>query len=339
MTNNLSTESEFRKKLDSYSTSFCAAKWWNSTIWLGSGVTTSCHHPPWNHISKKVNKNPKLLHNTKQKKKDRKKMLAGKRPKGCDYCWKFQDADPSNIPDRVYKSMIYDKEELDLAFNSDPNQDVNLKTLEISFDRTCNFSCSYCSPGFSSTWVKDINKNGPYEHLVSQGRFMYMSNHPEAQKYRSGSDDNPYVNAFWQWWETDLKNTLKELRITGGEPTLSPELWRLLASIKEQQSTNSNLQKLKLAVNSNLGTSADVFNKLKKAIDGISYFDLYTSCEATGQQAEYIRSGLDYKVWLSRVKELVLAENVQMINVMATINALCLWTLTDLLFTNNIKIH
>ena len=37
---------EFKqKKLDTKSESFCAAKWYNATIWLGSGMTTSCHHP------------------------------------------------------------------------------------------------------------------------------------------------------------------------------------------------------------------------------------------------------------------------------------------------------
>ena len=31
--------------LDTKSSSFCGAKWYNATIWLGSGMTTSCHHP------------------------------------------------------------------------------------------------------------------------------------------------------------------------------------------------------------------------------------------------------------------------------------------------------
>ena len=34
-----------RRVLDTKSSSFCGAKWYNATIWLGSGQTTSCHHP------------------------------------------------------------------------------------------------------------------------------------------------------------------------------------------------------------------------------------------------------------------------------------------------------
>ena len=35
---------EYKKQiLDTKSSSFCGAKWYNATIWLGSGMTTSCH--------------------------------------------------------------------------------------------------------------------------------------------------------------------------------------------------------------------------------------------------------------------------------------------------------
>ena len=84
---------EFKQQvLDPVSASFCAAKWYNATIWLGSGQTTSCHHPPAHLIdADKVNNNSRLLHNTDQKKEDRAKMLTGERPAGCEYCWKIED--------------------------------------------------------------------------------------------------------------------------------------------------------------------------------------------------------------------------------------------------------
>ena len=55
--------------LDSKSASFCGAKWYNATIWLGSGMTTSCHHPLPHYVPvDDVIANPKALHNTEQKK-------------------------------------------------------------------------------------------------------------------------------------------------------------------------------------------------------------------------------------------------------------------------------
>ncbi len=60
---------EFKqKKLDTKSASFCAAKWYNATIWLGSGMTTSCHHPLPHKIDlEEIKKNPSAIHNTRQK--------------------------------------------------------------------------------------------------------------------------------------------------------------------------------------------------------------------------------------------------------------------------------
>jgi hypothetical protein len=105
--------------------------------------------------------------------------------------------------------------------------DVNLKTLEIAFDRTCQFACSYCNPAFSSTWVRDIKTNGPYTSLVSDGRNHFTHTHDASQLYTYG-ETNPYTEAFFAWWESDLHKTLQELRITGGEPLMSGETWKLL---------------------------------------------------------------------------------------------------------------
>ena len=202
---------EFRQQvLDPISSSFCAAKWYNATIWLGSGMTTSCHHPPAHRVDiDKVSANPRQLHNTDQKKDDRRKMLAGERPAGCEYCWKIEDMGRDAISDRVYKSKIYPIEALNEAQNTLPDTDINLRTLEIAFDRTCQFACSYCNPAFSTTWVKDIRNNGPYTNLVSDGRNHFTHTHDSSQLFAYGQD-NAYVNAFFDWWESDLHRTLAE---------------------------------------------------------------------------------------------------------------------------------
>ena len=100
---------QYKKQiLDQKSASFCGAKWYNATIWLGSGMTTSCHHPLPHKIDPiAVQSNPKLLHNTPEKKEQRRQMQCGERPAGCEYCWKIEDINRDNISDRVYKSQIF----------------------------------------------------------------------------------------------------------------------------------------------------------------------------------------------------------------------------------------
>jgi organic radical activating enzyme len=318
---------EFRQQiLDTKSASFCAAKWYNATIWLGSGMSTSCHHPPAHKIDlEEIKTRPSAIHNTVEKKIDRLNMQLGNRPKGCEYCWKIEDMGRDAISDRVYKSKIYPIEALDEA-NKTPHQaDVNLRTLEIAFDRTCQFACSYCNPAFSSTWVKDIDRNGPYTSLVSDGRGHFTHTHGSSQLYRFG-EENPYVTAFHKWWESDLHKTLQELRITGGEPLMSGETWKLLDWFK----TNQGKSKTRLAINSNLGREVDL-DRLLDSIEGLEV-DIYTSQESVYAQAEYVRDGLDYDAWIANVQKLLDSNRVRAVHCMATINALCLDSLPSLLY-------
>ena len=320
------TDLEFKQQvLDTKSASFCAAKWYNATIWLGSGMTTSCHHPPAHLVDvSMLSSNPRLLHNTDQKKEDRRKMIAGERPSGCEYCWKIEDMGSDAISDRVYKSKIYPIEVLNEAFETPADDDVNLRTLEIAFDRTCQFACSYCNPAFSSTWVRDIRKNGPYNGLVSDGRNHFTHAHDASQLYKFG-ETNPYVEAFFAWWESDLHRTLQELRITGGEPLMSGETWKLIDWFKH----NPGRSQTRLAINSNLGTAVDL-DRLLNSIDGLEV-DLYTSNESVGLQAEYIRDGLVWDDWANNVERLLDSRKFRGIHIMNTINALCLYSLDQFL--------
>ena len=317
---------EFKHEvLDKLSSSFCAAKWYNATIWLGSGMTTSCHHPPAHLVDvDRVQANPRLLHNTDQKKADRAKMIAGQRPAGCEYCWKIEDMGKDAISDRVYKSRIYPIEALHEARNTLPTEDVNLRTLEIAFDRTCQFACSYCNPAFSTTWVNDIRRNGPYNNLVSDGRNHFTHTHDSAQPFKI-TESNPYINAFFAWWESDLHHTLQELRITGGEPLMSAHTWRLIDWFKDNQGKSST----RLAINSNLGTDVDV-DRLLDSTAGMA-IDLYTSNEAISTQAEYIRDGLVWDDWANNVERLLDSGQFRGIHIMCTINALCLSSLVSFL--------
>jgi len=318
---------EFKKQvLDAKSASFCGAKWYNATIWLGSGMSTSCHHPPAHKVDiEEAKRNPKAIHNTPEKKQDRAQMQAGERPPGCEYCWKIEDIKRDNISDRVYKSKIYTIKDLDDAHKSDATSDVDLRTLEISFDRTCQFACSYCNPAFSSTWVKDIKSNGSYTGLVSDGRNHFTHAHDSAQLYKFGQE-NPYVEAFFKWWETDLHRTLDELRITGGEPLMSGYTWKLIDWFKQ----NKGKSKTRLAINSNLGKDIDV-DRLFDSVD--QPIDLYTSNESWDKQAEYIRDGLEWELWCDNINKVLKVHRNKLrgLHVMCTINALCLESLTAFL--------
>ena len=316
------------KNLNSISCSFCAAKWYNVSLHLGHGFTNSCHLPLPHPIDlEKIKTNPSALHNTDFKKEIRKMMLEGIKPAECSYCWKIEDIGRNNISDRVYKSQIYSEEEINALKELPWDADITPKTIEVSFDRTCNFACSYCNSGYSTTWGKDIKKNGAYQKFKTTSAGAYYADGSWSEIYGKRNENNPYVTAFLEWWP-DITKTLQEIRVTGGEPCLSHNFWQFMEEVKKYPSPN-----LRVAVNSNLGVNQEIIDKLiniTQEID-IKEFDIYTSCEAYGEQAEYIRDGLNYEVWRKNLVQVIESAKIRQVVIMMTINSLCLFSITEFL--------
>lgn len=318
---------EYRDRVvDQISPSFCGAKWYNASIWLNNGMTASCHHPPAHKIPlDELKKSMKALHNTEYKKLVRQEMLQGQKPKECDYCWRVEAMGPDKVSDRVYKSVIYSEQDLQAcAFDHGAFADVDLKTLEIAFDSNCNFGCSYCNPSFSTSWQGDVKSFGPYQNLVSDGAGAFQQDGSWTIPYGLKNEGNPYIEAFWKWWESDLQKSLKELRITGGEATMSQEFWKLMDWWKQHPECEVNL-----AVNSNLGAKKALIQRLAEASRSFKHFELYTSNEAFGSHAEYIRDGLVWDIWLENLHLMQTEGNCKATHVMLTNNSLCLFSLVE----------
>lgn len=320
------TFSQYKQRvLDTKSKSFCGAKWYYATVWLNTGQTTACHHPLPHQIDPvAVQSNPKLLSNTPQKKRERAEMQKGIQCKGCDYCWRVENLNAGKISDRVYKSVLYSDEDLQKAYESDPESDFDLKYLELSFDRTCNFACSYCNPAFSTTWAKDIKNNGAYQDIGPNGRDHYGHSHSDANRY--DEDNNPYVKAFFKWWQSDLKKTLSHLRLTGGEPLMSKHTWKLLDLMANDESNVTYF-----AINTNLNSKQELIDKLIEKASNIKGIHIYSSNESIGAKAEYIRDGLDWQQWERNFLKVADSGAFSSMHSMCTIGALSLEGLIEYL--------
>ena len=321
---------EKREKINNVSCSFCTAKWLQTTLLLQNGYNHSCHHPAPHKIPlHEIEANPAALHNSKFKKEQRAKMLNGERPKECGYCWKIEDLGNDYFSDRHYKTSdtwAWDRFE-DIA-KSNPQDDVYPSYLEVSFSNACNFACAYCSPEISSKWMEDVKQNGEYPTKHGSHNLDYLKESGKIP-YKN-SEHNPYVEAFWKWFPDALPH-LKVLRITGGEPTMSKDTWKLLDYLIENPRKD-----LDIAINSNLCVTDVLIKKLILKINQLAdvgvKVDVYTSLESTGKQAEYARDGLDYYTWIENV-ETVLKETNSTVAMMTTINILSLPSFLDFMMT------
>lgn len=259
---------ETKEKLDNISSTFCAAKWLQVSLHLTNGRTHSCYHPPTHSISlEDLKNNPSSLHNTNQKFKERQMMLSGQRPEGCDYCWKIEDA--GHVSDRLYRSSEHwaiDK--IDHIASLPFDNPVNPTYVEVNFNQTCNFKCSYCSPHLSSSWEEEINSFGPYNVNGYLHNDVDVLKRINLMPVNLSRKDNPYVQSFWKWWP-DIYNDLKVFRMTGGEPLMDSNTFKVLDYVIDNPNKN-----LELSVTSNMCPPKDIFEKFLdkvKQLDSVKY--------------------------------------------------------------------
>lgn len=294
----MSDAERIKQKLDSVSPSLCLAKWQQVSLHLTTGHNNSCYHPPL-HRSELSETDPSSLHNTYWKREQRKRMLNGERPEECSYCWKIEDT--GNLSDRHYRSGEPWAAEkfVDITTQDPMTANVIPAYVEVNFSNICNLKCSYCSPQFSSSWAQEVKQLGAYP----------TSNRHNSPEYFEGEravipnrEHNPYVEQFWRWWP-ELYPQLKHFRMTGGEPTMDKNTYKVFDWVLANPKKD-----LHLNTTSNFSQEKVVFDKyldyVKQMCEGecVEHFMQFVSVDGWGKQAEYMRNGLDFDLMKTNVE-------------------------------------
>jgi len=278
----------------------CLAKWKQVSLHLTTGLNNSCYHPPLHRILvDDIRKNPSALHNTGHKKEQRRIMLGGQRPRECNYCWMMEEQ--GKLSDRHYRSgEPWAAKDLEKIKNSSWTDDVRPSYVEVNFNHACNLTCSYCSPQFSSSWMDEAKQYGAYPTSTPHNDPGYFVAERRPIPHR---EYNPYVKAFWEWWPT-LYPELEHFRMTGGEPILDKNTYRVFDYVLSNPS-----KKLHLNVTSNFSVDEKSWQKYKDYVkrlcegEKIEHFMQYVSVDTWGTQAEYLRHGLDFPLLWDRVNQ------------------------------------
>ena len=305
----------------------CLAKWKQVSLHLPTGMNNSCYHPPLHAIDPaEVAIDVSALHNTAYKKTQRKMMLTGEKPTECQYCWNMENE--GKLSDRHYRSgEPWAAVDFESIKNSTGEENVIPSYVEVNFNHACNLKCSYCSPQFSSSWADEVARLGAFptssphnspDHFMGQRRPI------------PARESNPYVDAFWAWWP-DLYPHLEHFRMTGGEPLLDKNTYRVFDYVLTNPSP-----RLHLNVTSNFSVDEKSWQKyltyVKAICDGrIEHFMQYVSLDGWGDQAEYMRNGLDFDLLWDRVNQfLTEVPNYSSLTFIITMNNLSVTSLDKL---------
>ena len=320
-----------KPKLDEISSSMCMAKWLWTSVHLTNGTTNSCFLPPIHKIEvENIIDNPKGLHNTPQKKEQRAMMLKGEQPDGCSYCWNIEKMDRSFNSDRHYRSSEpWAQAGWDDVVAGGADVDIEPRFMEVNFNHACNLACSYCSPHLSSAWAKDIEENGPYDTIIPHNSIDYFKQ--IGQYPIPNREVNPYVDAFWEWWP-ELYPKLQNFRMTGGEPLMDKNTFRVLDYVIENGRPD-----LEMAVTTNASVPDKLWNKFVDKVSFISEYNklkrfrAFVSVDGWGDQAEYMRHGLDFDKMWNNVNNYLTRVDEGLVTFIVTFNMLSLPSIKKLL--------
>jgi MoaA/NifB/PqqE/SkfB family radical SAM enzyme len=186
----------------------------------------------------------------------------------CDVCYDLER--DTNSFDIISDRIFYLKELKDVNRNTYKSIDAfNLSTIDIRWNNTCNFSCVYCRPEFSSKWATEL---GVKFDEVPQHRLQQM------KKYIFERADK-----------------LKHIYMAGGEPLLMKENLELLELLKE---VNPNVN---LRINTNL---SKVDTRVFDLICTFSNVHWIVSVESIEHEYEYIRHGGSWNDFLDNLNQI-----------------------------------
>jgi pyruvate-formate lyase-activating enzyme len=290
----------------------CQLKWNWSTLYLNSGLTSSCHRTGTSQLTRE---NFNSFHNTEVKQQDRRAMLEGKWPESnCSYCREIEQS--NGVSDRMRQMTVPNiaPPELDDDINSVV---VTPQIVEVYFNNYCNLGCLYCWPSLSSTIQLENERHGEFKqqgvHLITEAR--------QAQDL---------IPKFWEWFPKGFPK-IKRFHILGGEPLLQKEFDKLLTMIDQYPNKDCELN---IVTNLQLKTERieQYIEQFKKLLTKrkLKRIDITASIDCWGPEQEYVRYGMDLQLWKKNFK-LLLSQRWLTLNINQTISALTIKTMPDLL--------
>jgi len=224
-------------------------------------------------------------------------MLDGTYPKGCAWC----DNKSHNLQTRMFDIFPDRSEEAYQVGN------FKLQYLDARWSNTCNLACTYCSPGYSSTWAQELNIPVRIDKQKKNDLLDYVLSNIE---------------------------TLKEVYLAGGEPLLMKENEQLIKAIRDR---NPNCNVL---VNTNLTQIANnsIFNNLLE-LKNCSWL---VSIDDMEERFEYIRYPAKWSEFASNLELLTsnfAKEKIAFNMVFTSLNALTFWDAVDWVLSHGFSIE
>ena len=222
----------------------------------------------------------------------RRRMMAGETLPECEVC---NDKLLNTSVYRDYFSQLFGGRIADVWNNTEPDGSTTMRPVswDYRFSNLCNFKCRTCGDMLSSSWETEQKQHDMLDHSNSKNNWMVPAVRQEISRFQDTQIESEFSSAV-------ENHSVEEIYWVGGEPLMYEQHWRYMKRIIELGDGG----KLYARYNTNLSrVDYRGCNLYSDILQNIRDWQICASLDGTGATGEYIRTGLDYGVFLNNFKQ------------------------------------
>ena len=222
----------------------------------------------------------------------RRRMMAGEILPECAVC---NDRLLNTDVYRSYFNSLFKHKRDQIKLTTDATGYTTMQPVswDYRFSNLCNFKCRMCGDMLSSSWETEQRQHNMIDWTNTKNNWM----RPEVKAKITQFQDTQIEAEFAQAVE---EHRVEEIYWVGGEPLMYEQHWRYMQRIIElgdgpgvYARYNTNLSRV----------NYNGKNLYKDILSGLRDWQICASLDGTGPIGEYIRTGLDYPVWLDNFQQ------------------------------------
>ena len=163
------------------------------------------------------------------------------------------------------------------------------------FSNLCNFKCRMCGDMLSSSWETEQKTHNMINWADTKNNWQLPEVRLAITKFQDEQIEAEFARAVEE-------NRVEEVYWVGGEPLMYEQHWRYMRRIIEL----GNGPRVYARYNTNLSRiDYRGVNLFSDILDHVRDYQICASLDGTGPIGEYIRTGLDYTLWLENYRQAV----------------------------------